>query len=491
VVRLRVPRNSARKVRGGAKTCCLGAACTVIALLVPEAGLTDEWQIKPAVSAFESFTSNARLDPPGDERPDFVTTVSPSLDVHRDSPRLKFDMNYALNAIVYARETNLSEVQHQLNFSSRGVVVPEMIFIDASAAIAQQPKESERPTSGSSLIAAQNSESIYTYRISPSINNHLGTFADSGLKYTFGQVYSNGLSNTTVQSVDGSLISGSRFTRFIWALNSSGLFSTGSRDITNIFAAASAEYPINRTISLFGSAGYERISDSTLDDQPNGPIGTAGVRLSGVRSNMEVLYNHRYDSDFVTGDASYVIDPQSRITAGYTERVETSQLIFVNNLGFLQRDQFGNFIDSRTERLFHLGDANFGLEDNAFRFRAFNLALHILRGRNTWDAVAYHERRDTDETDEHDTATGGSVTWAHRLDELTTLDLTARYRYETFDDESNIDHTQLIGAGATLVENLNENLDAVFAVNLTKQLADTEDDRFVETVVSMGLIKRF
>jgi hypothetical protein len=206
---------------------------------------------------------------------------------------------------------------------------------------------------------------------------------------------------------------------------------------------------------------------------------------------MEVLYNHRYDSDFVTGDATYIIDSQSRIAAGYTERVETSQLNFVNNLGFLQRDQFGNFIDSRTERLFHLGDANFGLEDNAFRFRAFNLSMHILRGRNTWDAIAYHERRDIDALDEHDTAAGGSVSWGHRLDELTTFGLTARYRYERFDDDSGIDHIQLLGAGATLTENLNENLDAVLAVNLTKQLADTEDDRFIETVISMGLIKRF
>ena len=96
-----------------------------------------------------------------------------------------------------------------------------------------------------------------------------------------------------------------------------------------MFVAASAEYPFNRTFSLFASAGYEQISDPSLDDELDGPIGSAGVRLSpGPRSILEVVYNHRFDSDFVTGSASYLIDSNSRIQAGYTERIETSQTTF-------------------------------------------------------------------------------------------------------------------------------------------------------------------
>ena len=88
------------------------------------------------------------------------------------------------------------------------------------------------------------------------------------------------------------------------------------------------------------------------------------MRVSpGPRSVLEVLYNHRFDSDFVTGNASYLIDTDSRIDASYTEQIETSQSSFLENLGFLRRDEFGNFIDARTERLFRLGDDNFGVED--------------------------------------------------------------------------------------------------------------------------------
>jgi FAD synthase len=48
-----------------------------------------------------------------------------------------------------------------------------------------------------------------------------------------------------------------------------------------------------------------------------------------------------------------------------------------------------------------------------------------------------------------------------------------------------------VGAGAALVNNLDDKLDAVIAVNFTKQFADKSDNEFVETVVSLGLIKHF
>jgi uncharacterized protein (PEP-CTERM system associated) len=268
-----------------------------------------EWQIDPAIAAYESFTSNAQLDPPGKEKTDFVTTVSPSIDIHRKAPRLVFDLGYGMDAIIYAKEHDLDEVRHQLRFDSRGVVIPELLFLDANAAITQQPKQSDRPSSGSQLTASTNQASVYTYRVSPSLQNHFGNFADSNLSYTFAQVFSNELSDTTIQRLDGSLTSGSRFPRLIWALTENAAYSKSSRDVSDIFAAASAEYHIDRYVSLIGSAGYERISDSTLDNEPDGPIGTAGFRLTpGPRTSLEVLYNHRFDSNFVTGNFRYFLD---------------------------------------------------------------------------------------------------------------------------------------------------------------------------------------
>lgn len=486
------PFPSTGRDRSGGFSCSVALAFVAACQLWSGAAAAEEWQIRPSVSVFESFTSNARLDPPGEEKSDFATTISPAVDIHREAPRLTVDLSYALDAIGYVEEQDLSEIRNRLNLHSQAALVPEMVFLEANAAIDQQPESGERPSSGSRLTASTNLDTVYTYRIGPSVNHHFGTFADSGLKYAFSQVFSDELPDATIHTVEGSLISGSRFTRLLWALNADAQEASGSRDISSVFAAASVEYPVNRTVSLFASAGYEQISDPSLDDEPDGPIGSAGVRLSpGPRSVLEVLYNHRFESDFVTGTASYLIDSDSRIDASYTERIETSQTSFAENLGFLRRDEFGNFIDSRTERLFRLENDDFGLEDNAFRLRTFSISLHLARGRNIWDAVAYHERRNIDALDEEDTAFGGGANWQRQLSPTSTFNLTVRYRHETFDTPSETEEQDLIGAGASLVQNLNETLDGVLAVNFARQFADDPDDEFIEAIVSVGLVKRF
>jgi hypothetical protein len=111
----------------------LVAACAALPCFVPAVASAEGWEIKPSISTFETFTSNARLDPPGHEKADFATTLSPAIDIHRDAPRLKLDLNYALDAIGYAEEEDLSELRNRLHFASTATVVPETVFIDSRA----------------------------------------------------------------------------------------------------------------------------------------------------------------------------------------------------------------------------------------------------------------------------------------------------------------------------------------------------------------------
>lgn len=459
---------------------------------VPSGALAGEWEITPSVSLYQSFTSNSHLAPPGHEKADLFTTLSPAVEVHRASPRLDFDLNYAADAIAYALEPGLSEVRNRLQFASTATVVPDMLFLDGRAAIEQEPVDNGQPGSGSSLSRATDLATIYTYSLSPSLNNHFGSFADSELRYIFNQVRSSDLTDSTAHRVEATLISGSQFSRLLWTLDTNAQEISSSRHISTRYAAASVEYRLNRFVGLLGSVGYERIDDSTLDPEPDGPIGSVGLRLTpGPRTSVTLNYNHRFDSDFFSGSASYLIAPDARIDASYTERIETSQTQFADNLNFLTRDEFGNFVDSRTAQLFTLGDANFGLQDNAFRLRAFDMSFHAVRGRNVYDAHGYYERRDVDATHERDMAAGGALSWSRLLTPITTLNLTARYRYDSFDTLEGTDDQQLVGAAASLVYQLNETLDGVFALSFTRQFADLSANQFSEAVITIGLVKRF
>jgi uncharacterized protein (PEP-CTERM system associated) len=501
-------RQNTWTLRGG--TGLLVAAWVVFSTMAARA---EDWIVTPRVSLYESYTSNAGLNPDGEANSDFFTTLVPSIGIRGDTARLKLSLDYSLEAIAYAENSDLDQLRNNLNFVSTLTLVPELLFLDGAASVQQVPTSGQAPASASPLAASTNLETVSVYNVSPYIKNHFGTFADTELRYTFNQVYSSGtsagssggavlgsnqLSNSTTNRITLTAVSGTEFTRLLWLVLADGANSTfggTSPDTFNRLIQASGEYRLNREIGLLGSVGFERISDPTFfpDPEPDGLIGSVGLKYTpSARTSLILNLNHRYDTNFVTGSASYLIGPQTQMRTAYTEQVFTSsQSQFSNNLSFLTTDEFGNFIDSRTEQLFSLSNNTFGVENNAFRQRSFDIGFHAVRGRNTFDAGAFWQDRRVFQTDELDTAFGGALSWSRALTPIVNLNVTVRYANEQFDNGLLNDSQELIGLGGSLAYQLNDTLDGILAVNFTRQLADVPTNQFTEMVLSMGLQKRF
>lgn len=469
-----------------------------------------DWTITPSVSLYQSFTSNASLNPIGQANPDFFTTLVPAVDVQGDTSRIKLNFDYSLDAIAYFSNPQLDQLRSNLNFLSTMTVVPQLFYIDGAASIQQIPSNGQLPVSSSPLAASTNLTTVGSYNISPYIKTHFGSFADSELRYTFNQVIpgstddtsftgSNELSNSITNRLTETLVSGADFTRLFWSVIIDGdntTFSGSNPDTLSRLVQANGEYRLGRQVGLLASVGYELISDPTFapEPEPDGPIGSVGIKYTpGPRTSLIVNLNHRYNSNFVTGSGSYLIGAESRVDAAYTDQVYTSsQSLFSNNLSFLTTDQFGNFIDSRTEQLFSLSGTNLGFQSNAFRLKTFNLGLHAVEGRNTFDVGGFWQNRDVFQTGEVDTAFGGGASWGRALSPVAKLTLSLRYANQQFDiplQES--DQQQLIGAGGSLVYNLNDTLDGVLTLNYTRQFANISTNAFEETVLSVGLQKHF
>jgi len=91
-----------------------------------------------------------------------------------------------------------------------------------------------------------------------------------------------------------------------------------------------------------------------------------------------------------------------------------------------------------------------------------------------------------------DTAVGGAFSWGRALSPLTNLNLTVRYANENFDIPfQQADHLQLAGVGGSLLYHLNDTLDGILTLNYTRQFSDIPTNSIEETVVSVGLQKRF
>jgi uncharacterized protein (PEP-CTERM system associated) len=467
------------------------------------------WKIAPSISGYGSFTSNARLDPIGHGRSDFFTTITPAVSISADTSRLKLNLDYSLDAIAYARSSDLDQLRNHLALVSTTTLAPELLFVDARAAVAQLPEFSNAPISGSPLAASPNLETVASYIVSPYLRHRFGSFADSELRYTFSQFFSSGQSSGQFSSsgvpdsltngLGAALVSGSQFTRFLWTVRaSSSDTSYGSsgtvaaRDTSDRLLVADTEYRVSDALGLLASLGYERISDPTLLDQPDGPIGSVGLHWTpGPRTSLTLNLNHRFDENFVSGKASYLFSPRTSIAASYSEELATSQSLFASDLSYLTVDEFGNFIDSRTAQIFGLIDSNFGLQNAAFHLKRFDVGLNGVRGRNSFGAIAYDETRQVDFAGQSDHAFGGAVNWGRLLTPVATLNLTLRYRNEKFDFSSSTEQDQAIGAGASLVYHLNETLDGVAAFDFTRQFSDVPRNEFAESVISLGLQKRF
>ena len=404
-----------------ARRICIGLLVAVAVAVMSRGGpcVAQDWTVTPSVSLYGSFTSNANLNPEGQGDPDFFTTLVPAVDIRGDTSRLKLNFDYSLAAIAYASNPNLDQLRNNLNFVSTLTVIPEFLFVDGLASIQQVPSNGQLPTSSSPLAASTNLQTVSTYNISPYVKNHLGSFADSEFRYTFNQVLTGStsavsptqtgqLSNSLTNSLTETLVSGSQFTHLLWTILAdvdSTNFTGGNPDTSGQLYQASAEYRLDRQVGLLASVGYERISGPTFspEPEPTGPIGSVGIKYTpGPRTSIVLNLNHRYNRNFATGTATYLLGTQSRIRANYTDQDYTSsQALFSNNLSFLTTDEFGNFIDSRTQQIFSLASTNFGLQPDAFRQRSFNLDLHLVHGRDVFDAGGYWQDRNVFHSRQH------------------------------------------------------------------------------------------
>src|SRR5436190_20012070 len=112
---------AARSVLGGA------ASFLVCALASTASG--GDWTVAPRVSGQEIFTDNV-LYTPTNRRGDFITSVSPGIDIIGESPRLQAKLDYAPTLQLYALTPDQNFIGHNLYANGTAVVVPDLLFFD-------------------------------------------------------------------------------------------------------------------------------------------------------------------------------------------------------------------------------------------------------------------------------------------------------------------------------------------------------------------------
>lgn len=463
-------------------------------VFVADAAAAGEWKITPSFGVSETFTDNVDLTQNGQS--DLITTLRPGLSVRGTGARANLDFDYNPSVLIFAKDSRRSDIQQILSGTGQVELYKDILFVDASASITQALISSTSATSASGVTDSNNRTSQRTVSLSPFTRHHLGRWADIENRYTFTQSSSGGggIDNTLTNQITSTTRSGSRFQVLSWTFvaDASTTDRPGSNRTDNRSSVrADFQYAFSRLFSALFGLGYEVVNDSTLNSDINGPTWNVGfLATPGPRTSVRITYGRRFGADNLFMDASYKVSSRTNISARFTQTITTTQQLNSTALGLLSTNVNGVIINSRTGLPFSGNNSGFGLTNSAVRQDRFSIVLNGTRGRNTFNAQGFWEKRNTDATGIDEKILGVSAQFSRRLTRKLTGSLSTTYRYTDF-GTSDGRREHVIQFNGSLSYNIYRNVSGSLAYFRSVRSSSLGGDSFTENGVTVSLQAQF
>lgn len=247
----------------------------------PKRGLT----IVPRVAVTETVTDNVRLGGVG-KRADFITEISPGIRVNVDGARVKGYLNYALNEVIYARNSSSGRTQNALNALGTVEAIEKWAFLDFSGNISQQSVSAFGTQSVDNTSINPNRTEVASYRISPYVQGQFGAVANYEARYSRAETSSTSATASDVTTDDAVVrVSGSSaFKSLGWTADASHQridFSAG-RDTEADRFGLGVVYNVTPQFNLLANAGREANNFTSINKQNKA---TSGFGLNWSSSN--------------------------------------------------------------------------------------------------------------------------------------------------------------------------------------------------------------
>lgn len=385
-----------------------------------------QWTITPRVGVGQAITDNARSTS-ADTDTDLISTATAGLGVIGTGARAQVSFDYDLAYDKYWENDDLDGLRHDLLGDGTAELYREHLFFDARGAVSQQAIRRDGVQTATGRTAADNQTVVINYALGPVLRNRFGDWAESELRYRFGQVLfadpdvgggADTPDDATTHRASASLTSGRRFTRYRWSLVGDALRT--EQDNNDTFESTGVdligEYDVNRFATLLGRVGYEEIDDDAGEDFSE-VTWRAGARFTaGPRTQFRLEYGRRFDSSVWSGELVYRISARTELSAAYDETLETNQQALGANLaGFARDAETGELIDPTTGGVADPNDSAFDLADQSFKQRRLTAALAGHRGRNRYRLSSFYMTRDSTSSAADETIFGGVVHFDRRL----------------------------------------------------------------------------
>jgi len=199
----------------------LAVPMALAALLLAPAARAD-WTFIPTLDLRQTYTDNVALQREGQEQSQFVTEITPGMQLRHKGPRLVMNAAYQLQ--YYAMQdhdvSGTNRTARRLSADARGKLIDDMLYIDANANRSRQNISPFGQTNLDNTFASANRTEVTTWRVSPYLVHRFAAAATLETRYTRDSVDAGrtGLGNTSGDSLSVKLDSGTAFRKVGWGV---------------------------------------------------------------------------------------------------------------------------------------------------------------------------------------------------------------------------------------------------------------------------------
>jgi uncharacterized protein (PEP-CTERM system associated) len=356
----------------------------VLSITLSGTAMAGDWKFTAGIGATETYTDNVDLTSSGRQQSDFVTSITPSFGVKKDGARLKVDAQYSLQDLFYAQDSARNTLYQHLNAHANAELYEQEIFLDAAATISQTAISPLLATGVDNINAPNNITNVRTFSLSPYLAHRFGSTATLLVRDTVSKVTNDTstIDNSTNNTINAGLVSGSDFGRHSWGLNFSqqnANYQNGS-NVKLATTSANLGYLVTPRLRLVGTVGNEsnQFHNITGDSSPGGVFWNTTASWSpSVRTSIELGYGHHfYGNDwnfaFKTRGHHYTWN------ADYVEGLNTSNNQFATSgLGVTNTQQLVSYNQNI-------------LTNQVFLSKRFTTAFSWSKGKSDINVAAFH-----------------------------------------------------------------------------------------------------
>jgi uncharacterized protein (PEP-CTERM system associated) len=286
-----------------------------------------DWKFTPSLALSERYSDNVNLNTSGREESDWITEISPRISLQRSGARIKSNVDYSMQGLLYANDSDRNALRHHLNGQSSSELVEDWLFLDAGARITH---ELVNQTSNGGLgdgVGAGNTTAVGSYTLSPFIKHRIGSIASVEARIARDGVFvgNAGFADTATTRYSLGAISGNRFMPLSWSAsysksdtsNSGALADSGSER-----ASGNARYQLSKKFGLLAQASMEK-NDFTgvgANVRDYASYGLGAFYTPSRRISMDVYYNKSDTGNFVSGSATLSPTLRTSINVASTKR---------------------------------------------------------------------------------------------------------------------------------------------------------------------------